>query len=263
MSHAPTTPTPAPAPKETPPTREEQIKRLAKELKAPTPEAQIKALKRLEAYGPEANVVGEALIEAMSDAHPAVRDAASDVLEKVDPIIHPHVFTVLRGMNKWGAISALAEMRAEAAIAVPLILSCREAQGSDFVFTAVAKIAPKDKRFAAAVLAVVSDPQPEGRARVPAFIHARRDELEAGLKHLDVIDATTAEKVESLVKSLQRAVDRLDSDDYAEAEVHPLIAQLQKYRADSKPALPLLKKLKLSSRDSLRAMATKAIRDIE
>ncbi|HEY1191502.1 MAG TPA: hypothetical protein VGE74_27960 [Gemmata sp.] len=245
------------------PTREDQLKLLAKELKAPTVEAKIKALKLIEAYGVEANAVGESLIEAMADSTPAVRDRASEVLEKVNPRVHPHVFTILRGMNKVAAIRSLGELRGEAVIAIPLLLSSCEVHGPGFVFPVVAKIAPKDKRFANAVFAVIGNPKSDRRVGPVGGIMHNGSDLYAGLIQLEVIEATPAEKVESLVKSLQKAVDRVDEGYWVEDDIHQLIIHLQKYRADAKTALPILKKLKLSPRDPLRNAATKAIREIE
>ncbi|MDY3557604.1 hypothetical protein R5W23_000131 [Gemmata sp. JC673] len=245
--------------------REDTIKQLGQELRTSKPADKLKALNHLAGYGTEANTVGEELIEAMADPTPEVRDLASEVFEKVNPKVHQHVFTVLRGMNKPGALLALGELRTDAKVAVPLILNCQETQGASFIFPILAKISPQDKRFAASVLSLVSNPPPEVIRKAGTAYTSGRAALDfhAGLEHLSVIEASTSDKVSALVKGLQKTEGRTDEIYRTTSDTHLLIAQLQKYKGDAKQALPLLKKLKLSRNDQVRQAATKAIKEIE
>ena len=231
----------------------EAVLPLVADLKAKEPAKRIKALEQIAAFGPEANnLAGEQLIEAMADKVSAVADAASEALEKVNPKVYPHVFTILRGMNKHGAIIELSRLGSDAAITVPLLLHCQKNPTvlgyapATFVdmFPFIAKIAPKDTRFASVVLATVAAPVAPGDSN-----SLRR---KAGLTYLKVIDADAAEKVKVLVAAL--------GDGNAAI---PVIQVLQEFGKDAEPALPLLKKLKLSPDDALRKAATEAIKKIE
>lgn len=230
---------------------------LAKELKAKEPEDRIKALYKIAAFGSDANVVGEQIIEAMQDKVNAVQSAASETLERVNPMVHPHVVAILRGKNKREAIHALGELGGEAVIAVPLVLYCNDniffwgganpkaGQFYEDLFPVIAKIAPKDKRFSATVLASVSAPNTKRDRTL-------RDRRIAAIAQLAVIDASTADKVAALVAALE------DGEGAIQA-----ITALEEYGADAKPAIPALKKLKTAPNPATRDAAITAIAKIE
>lgn len=229
-----------------------EIALLAKELKAKEPEKRIKALEQIAAYGPKANeVIGEQLIEAMDDKVPAVQLAASETLEKVNPKVQPLLFTIRHGMDKFSAIKRLGDLGPEAAITVPLLLYCNKhpaAFGSrvyEDLFPVIARIAPKDKRFAAAVLSSIAAPNPRGNSE----LQMRRI---AGIAQLRVIDAEAADKVKALVTAMGDG-----------QQLIYVIETLEGFGKDAAPALPLLKKLKQSPNDVLRNAAIKAISKIE
>ncbi len=230
-----------------PVTREETIRALAKDLKDPA--KKIKTLERLATYGAEANIVGEELIEAMTDPVAEVRNAAAEALEKVNPKVYPHVFTMLHGQQTMVAFSRLEAMGSDAAIVVPLLLAWYEKPASILrtnfaqstpMIGQIAKIAPKNKRLATIVLSLVAGPY----TNLPSALRAE------GLQLLDQIEASTAEKVNALLPGL------------AEGDIS-VIRTIGKYGADAKPALPLLKKLKFSPNDGIRDAATEAIKRIE
>jgi serine/threonine protein kinase len=246
----------------------ESILATAKDLKAREAAKRIKALEQLAGYGPDANIVGEQLIEALTDKIPAVQTAASDALQKANPKVYPHVVTLLFGNDKVGAVKQLEQLGAEAAITVPLLLylldnpplhrSGMSVVPVDFgdLFATIAKIAPKDKRFATAVLAAVARPIPASDAKmvgagmfIPGTLGLRRI---SAVQQLSVIDADVADKVKSLVAAL--------GDGQAMKQV---IEALGGYGKDAAPALPLLKKLKLAPNDAVREAATRAVEKIE
>ncbi len=222
-----------------------------KQLKAKEAEKRIKALEQIAAFGKKANeIAGEQLIDAMADKVAEVRVAASETLEKVNPKVHPHVFTILHGMNKHGAISSLAQLGSDAGIAIPLLLYLNNnpsagSLGYQDLFPFIAKIGPKDKRFAAAVITSVSAPNPRG----DNTLQSRRI---AGIAQLPVIEAENAEKVKALVAAMDDGFQLLH-----------VVETLEGYGKDAAPALPLLKKLKVSPNDTLRNAAFRAIAKIE
>jgi hypothetical protein len=151
----------------------------------------------------------------------------------------------------------LGELGSDAAITVPLLLYLngnpalwvtgkpKTGKYHEDLLPTIAKIAPKDKRFATAVLGAIMLPNPRGD-------RALRERRVAALAQLNVIAATTGEKVEALVAALE--------DDQAAVEV---IQALQGYGKDAAPALPALKKLKQSPIDAVRNAAITAIAKIE
>lgn len=263
--------------------RREAILALAKELKAPEPEDRVKALLWLAAHGPDANIVGEDVIAAIRDRCPAVQQAAADALGAINPKVCPHVVAILRGPvpGRREAISELGNLGAEAGIAIPLLLDCNENTPSwgggnakagrdhEDLFPVIARIAPKDKRFAAAVLAsiagrrsgstatVIGPSVPSGALAGIAAANQRqeralRDRRLGGIGQLKVIDATAAEKVGALAAALD---DRVALPSVVEA--------LEDLGVEAKPALPVLKKLKSSTAADYRNAAIRAIARIE
>ena len=239
--------------------RQSLIRLLAVDLRAKEAATRSKTLVQIAAYGAEANIVGEDLIVAMLDKIPAVQIAASEALEKVNPKVQKHAFTILFGTDKWGAVIELGTLGADATIALPMlyqmIANIRVVPGApgpggiarpfsvslgaherNVLFAAVAQIDPKGKRFTAVVLEAVKTP--------PLRL--------LGLSYLNTIEAETADKVKVLVVALG------DGE-----SIFHIIEALEKYGKEAAPALPLLKKLKLSANDSLREAAKNAVDKIE
>ena len=237
---APVPPVPLPAaPADKVAKGRDRLLALVDDLKAKEPADRIKALEAIAAFGPDANIIGEQLIEAMVDKTPAVRMAAAEALEKVNPKVYPHVFTLLFGMDKGRAVGGLEELGSTAAITVPLLLRLRDDPTNPLsTWGAIAAIAPKDKRFTRVVLAAITDRE-------------RRDRFYV-LQFLKVIDASTDEKVKVLVTALADGQD-----------MRSVIEALEGFGKDAAPALPLLRKLKFSPDDYIREIATRAIAKIE
>ena len=237
----------------------EAILALAKDLTAKEPEDRVKALAKIADFGPDANIVGEQVIEAMQDKVGAVKTAAAETLAKINPEVHTHVVAILHGpknvLRSWlsgnwvprpnsqfpcsssattTSFSGVAEIR-------------RPTCTSRICFRSSVKIAPKDKRFAAAVLSYVYAPNPKLDQVIATVITpsrkgeivsaAKRDRIirdrrVAGIAQLNVIDAETSEKVKVLTAALD--------DNQATLAV---IKALQGYGKDAAPALLALKKL--------------------
>ncbi|HSQ56421.1 MAG TPA: hypothetical protein VLM40_11830, partial [Gemmata sp.] len=146
----------------------------------------------------------------------------------------------LAGLAQLEAIQASVEEKADA------LLAAMSDNGTVFeVFSALGKVAPKDKRFVAAVLAAVSAPNPDRFQSV-------RDRRLAGIAQLNVIGATTPEKIYALV------------DGIADQGTFPAVLKaLVDFGPEAKYALPALKELKASTNEVVRTAAIKAIAKIE
>lgn len=274
---APRTPDVAPAPRDGDPLAE--LRLLAKALKDPSPEKRLRALERIATFGMAgSSVVGTDLIAVMLlDTKPAVRDAACETLEKVNPKVYPHVFTIIRGETdkKKDAIESLSAMGSDASIALPLLIYCqnnpdvwRSLRGigrfdmtdeKPDLFPLIAKIDPKNKLFASTVLTFVSTPPGMRGTWSPEkeLLYNNFNPRAFGLKQMNVIDATTAEKVKALTAALND--EKLPNDIDMTIQV---IAMTQAFGSDAIPALPALKRLKLSPIESIRRAATLAIETI-
>jgi hypothetical protein len=168
-------------------------------LQAREPKARIETLDQIGALGAEAKGVSEYLIEAMLDNGPGVQAAAFKAMERVNPPLHAPLVTVFHGSpnQRLVALDQLADMGADAACTVPLLLVCNDKPklwGSEphyDLYPTIAKIAPRDRRFAAAALAAIAARNASG----DTALAARRL---AGLAQLDTIRATTEEKVAAL-----------------------------------------------------------------
>lgn len=241
---------------------------LARDIQAKDQAKRIAALQLVASYGAEANIVGETIIEAMWDRHQAVRRAAGDALEKTNPKVYPHIVTISYGLDKSNGFEGLGRLRTEATIAVPILIKCQAEYlvtgtvggqsivGNNFgptdgPFKAIAAIAPKDRRFAEAVLAAISAPAIP-RRRAGGGVTNGDEARSAGLAQLGVIDATPAEKTTALVPALR--------DGKRADEVIRALGQLGR---GAEAALPVLRQLRLSPDDIVRRAATEAVALIE
>jgi hypothetical protein len=244
----------------------EEVLALRNELKAKESARRVKALEQIAARGAEASDLGEELIEAMADKAPEVRRAASEALEKVNPKVHPHVVTILFGMNKAAGVAGLQKLGTEASIAVPLLLALIEHPPMQIPFNgtrlapiplgdlyaAAASVGPKDARVAATILATVARPVPRTDAARPSLIGPRLAVRLRALRQVGRIEATADEKVKAVVAAL--------GDGWGQVE---LIQALEAMGKDAAAALPVLKQLKLSSDDAVRKAAARAVEKIE
>jgi HEAT repeat protein len=253
---------PAPAPT----TPEERIRLIAKDLKDPTPEKRIKALALLAASGAEAKIASVEMIEAMHIGPQEVRDAASEAFEKVDLKVHRHVFTIIRGTSKYDALSHLSEMGEGAKAAIPLLhywiahpgeFSVPGSEGASpfdrpnlgtgkrYVLDVIFKIDRTDAKLREAVLTAIS--RSIGDTEREHLLD--RQWAIMRLRSLKV-------KNEDKVKAFMAALD----DKHLTGEVIDALGNIGR---DAAPALPILKKLKLSADDTIRSKAIAAIQRIE
>jgi HEAT repeat protein len=229
----------------------EAVAPLLKELKAAAPEKRIHALEKIAAFGTDAKVpAGAAVVEAMLDRMPAVRNAASEALEKVDPTIQPHLFQLLYGQGQMEAIFKLEQMGAEAKNSLPALLFIYQAPPGTFntrlpgyTVQAMVKIAPTEKIVVQIVLNEIA---------------TGKTNRSAALGYLDVIEVTNKDKVTALLLGLQDELRK--NAPYGGAEV---IHVLEKIGKDASPAIPLLKQLKFTQNDTIRDAAIKALAKIE
>ena len=146
----------------------------------------------------------------------------------------------LAGIAQLEVIQATVDEKADA-----LVVAMSDNATVFEVFAALGKIAPKDKRFVAAVLAAVAAPNPDRFQTV-------RDRRLAGLAQLDVIGVSTAKKVDALIDALKDT-----------GTLPVVIKALSEYGAEAKFALPALKELKASTNEAVRSAAITAIAKIE
>jgi len=230
----------------------EELLPIVKELKAAAPEAKIRALEKIATYGPDAKDVGESLVEAMLDRLPAVRNAASEALEKVEPTIQPHVFQLLYGERRHEAATSLKKLGPAAKSSLPaLLLVCRAGPISPQGWpvgvnslAAITEVGPNDPRVAQTVLQLVV--AWKGIPRLTA------------ISALDRVEAKPKDKAATLLTVLQEEV-RAGSP----AMVVPILEAMEKLGQDAAPAIPLLKQLKFAQNDATRNAAVKALAKIE
>jgi hypothetical protein len=263
---------------------EVEIKFLAEDLKAKDPEKRVNALIRLAEFGGKANIVGKQVVEAMLDKVPAVRNAAVDTIEKIDPIIHRQVVTIISGKNASIALSELKSLGNRAKIALPILFELvtkadkvADPEEQPLLIDSIASIAPKDERLATVILNYVRTPLKSVPVRQPApitnlvfryrvFNHHLIAKRDIGLKYLDIIDAKSEVKMDALVSALKVEVaDSLDNEveELNSVYILPVITALAGYGKDAALALPTLKKLSLLPDVSLRQATTEAIKKIE
>ena len=168
-------------------------------LQARDAKSRIKTLEQIEALGPKGKIVSELVIGAMFDKGEGVQVAAFKTLGQVNPALHAHVVALFHGSpdERRKALTSLGELASEAACTIPLLLVCNDKPklwGNEphfDLFPTIVKIAPRNKRLAAAVLGVIAAPNPGGETALTT----RRL---AGITQLDVIEASIEEKIAAL-----------------------------------------------------------------
>ncbi|MBA4191250.1 MAG: hypothetical protein C0467_24985 [Planctomycetaceae bacterium] len=168
-------------------------------LTAKDPKVRVKTLEQIAELGPKGKIVSDLVIEAMQEKDKTVQDAAFNTLKQVNPRVEPPVATIVRGTpdERRSALPSLAELESEAECAIPLLLVMSDKPklwGTEpyfDLFPTMLKIAPRNKRFAAAVLAAIAAPN----SAAETSLTARRL---AGLAQLEAIDAPLDEKVATL-----------------------------------------------------------------
>jgi hypothetical protein len=137
-----------------------------KDLKSRKPTARIKAAQGLGAMGLKAKSASRALCEAMLDGNPDVALAATEALEKVNPMIHGLVLPLIVDKEQHHhavALTKLCRLGVDGRPALPVLLAYRaKRNGGPLVVQAIAEVAPKGKELTAQFcnwLATDKDPQ--------------------------------------------------------------------------------------------------------
>lgn len=246
----------------------ERLVPIIKELQAKDNKVRLAAIAKLEEMGAEAKPAGAALVEfGMLNINPKVQEAATAAFEKIDPVIHKEVLTILVDenlANRDRAVENLKSLGVRAKSAVPVIklyhnnLSQGLAPGPGGklvlrkVFTrtpphtlkALVAIAPDDTDVQRIVLNLVGgsdDASRGGIERSEAILIMHSLKLENKQKYASLMAGLAASKG-------QRSL---------------LIQELGKLGTDAKAALPVLQQLKTDKEAAVRAAANAAIEAIK
>jgi HEAT repeat protein len=237
---------------------------LIKDLKGKSAEKRIAALDKLADLGTKAWDAGPDVVEfGILKAPPAVQEAATATLEKIDPEAYKPIVTLIvdkSELNKVEAIERLGALGRKGKSAMPLLkqLYVQLVNNDPFVGRAAAtlhamtKIAPDDKVVIDTVLDLVSRPvHPQRRTSPrqllvqPTFNLPPRSIAIELLRELEI---ENKKKVTALIAALN------------DPECRVLAAtELGKLGADAKDAVPVLTKLKLDSDRAVRDAAAAAI----
>ncbi len=248
----------------------ERVATLIKDLKAKDAKTRLAAAQKLSEMGADAKEAREPLVEMMVDTTPAISVGGSEALEKIDVEFQKHVVTLIIGQDKQTALTAIRAMGAEGKAAMPalqnLYQSLRAGRGNPpplgrgfgspppadpvMVLGVAMTVGGDDKRVStmlhdaltAAPPAVATPAQKSSYS----FVRASACSM-VNKSKMDAKEKTTALLV--AVEDLRATM--------------PALQALSEIGPDAAAAIPLLKKLKLSPDDSLRAAATDALSKID
>jgi flagellar biosynthesis GTPase FlhF len=231
-------------------TVEEFLKGAALNLKNKDASVRIKTanrLAKLPAFPEAKETVGEALVEALFDPVAGVRNAASTALEKIDPVVHPHIMTVVSGQDKFSALIELERLGKAAKSALPVFIRYQKSSPSQqlaitnnmfagFFLNSLAKIGPDDKRVVQIVLNEVE----------------KKEFRLVAIPLLDTVNIGRKDKVKALLSALkdgERALFVIDA--------------IERIQPAAIEAMPALKQLTLSPDEAVRNAAASALAKIE
>jgi hypothetical protein len=231
------------------------------------------AISKLEEMGADAKTAGAALVEfGMMSPNPKVQEAANAAFEKIDPLVHKEVLTVLIDQSlvtRNQAVESLKQLGARAKAAVPAIklyhnnlcqglmesggkLAVRPNRGLHppmHTLKALVAISPEDADVQKLILGIVGGPD-TGMPREPGFTVVPRAEMIAIMHSLKV---ENKQKYAAFIAGLS-----------ASKQDRPLLIQeLGKLGPDAKAALPILQALKTDKDVAVRTAAAAAIEAIK
>ena len=238
-------------------TKADEIDKLIMRLRSKDTKTRVKAAETLSDMGENASPASEALCEAITAQSPQVATAALDAMQKVRPDLYTPLSTMILDGNEnkqAAAIMELALMGEKAAPVLPVlraklrtVLAEDTVQGSrrsKACFDALQQIDPKDQETFKLLLVVASPQSRNSAAKLEAItllcIIAGEDEA-SRKKILPVLKAGLDDRT-CLMKCME---------------------VLGEYGELAKDALPQLKKLKLSSEETVRKAANVAVDRIE
>jgi hypothetical protein len=230
---------------------------LIADLKGKNAEKRLAALDKLADLGSQASEAGADVVEfGILKSTPAIREAATAALEKIDPVAHKLIVTLLfdsMESNKLQAIAGLEALGRNGKSGLPALkyyythLTTNVRFGGAYAGTALhamAKIAPDDKGVIDTILGLVSMPVPkQGSANLPSRSLA--------IQLLPEVKTDNKKRVIVLIAAL--------NDERCRAQA---AKELGKLGADAKDALPVLTRLKLDSDRQVREAAGAAISQI-
>lgn len=232
---------------------DKELKRLVKTLlDSNQPAERIKVANIFRGRGPDAAIVTPALVKAMASASsPSVRQACSEALEDVNPALRKHVerlcFDADSGVRQRG-IQAIRELRLDGKAATPAFwfrYTHADTQSGEAASLLEAIVdACRDDEFVADHL-----------VRLATKGDRRRLQFVAVSKLPTMYVGDRAEMVKSIQAALRSAKET--------TQVIICIEALAKFDADAKPALPELRRLKGSTSETIRNVATVAVEKIE
>jgi HEAT repeat protein len=228
-----------------------------RDLKSKESKVRISALEQLAEMGTDAKEAGAAIVEyGMMCSSAKVREAAYAAYEKIDPVVHKEVLTLLIDENhmvQLRAAGALAQMGPKGKPAVPALKAflvqetSKRGRDSSVILSYLAALAPDDAQVQGIVLGWVgSSPIALAQAR-----EARRTFIQ--MMHSLKIDNKS--KYNALMTGLGTATTSFDRV--------LCISEIGKLGSDAKAALPLLQRLKVDPDAEVRKAANLAIDQVK
>ncbi len=148
---------------------DEKLVPLIKDMRSKENKVRLAAIAKLEEIGSDAKAAGPALVEfGIMSPNAAVREAATEAFEKIDPLVFKEIITVLydEDINKKDrAVMSLELMGRKALAAVPILkgyhsyLLGKDKRTPGNTLQALVKIAPEDEGVQRVILDLVGGPQ--------------------------------------------------------------------------------------------------------
>jgi HEAT repeat protein len=244
-----------------------QLEPLLRDLKDKSATTRLKAIEKIGEMGKNAAAASEALVVALLDKVPAINEAALEALEKVNPIVHTPLVTIMvdrMPSNKLAAVAALGKLKSDGRPAVPLLLRFYQLQ------TAPGNLA---HYFGPTVLRALRDIDPDDKAvcnLIMSAIVVYRNSLHPSDRN-SIIDSesrnTAIELTLDLIKDMKikgkDAVKPLLGGLGDRQCVVQAIKALGEIGVDAKDAIPALTRLKRSEIKEIRDAATEALKNIK
>jgi hypothetical protein len=234
---------------------------LVADLRGRNAKVRLAALAKLGEAGPAAAPALGTVVEfGVLDPNPAVREAATAALERIDNIVHREVVTILYDAN-WGnrlnALKRLVESRADTGVKLPLAkhvyreLAARDGDIGTYssplpqLLDTLIQLAPDDRMVIEAVVRLAGDTRLD-KPLAPAPYRAW------GIERLNRVSANTTTKVTLFTAALGDPRCR-----------HMAIKSLGEIGPPARSALPLLNRLKFDGDAKTREAAAAAVSAIQ
>jgi HEAT repeat protein len=227
----------------------------------------LSALKKIAELGADGMEASEAIIELCADNVPAIREAAFDALQKVNPTLHKPIIALLIDRDdakKLAAIAELGKLGAEAKPAIPLLIQFYQLRalmarstgfGSYFsvpILSALNSIDAENKRFHRLLLAVI----PVTPSSKPGVVFVdwapRKKAIELTLEAVEAKRIKARDAVKPFLSAM--------SDPSCKIQAIKALGELG---VRAKDAIPVLTKLKLDPDSTTREAAAEALKKIK